>query len=58
MENKMENNDIDVEIDTLKKEEKLDANEYKDYLFSLKRAGRLYHLKAKEDAVLEKFKDK
>jgi|GEM_PF-2514587 len=50
--------EIDNEIELQQKEDSFNADEYRDYFFSLKRAGRIYQLKAKEEARLEEFKDK
>jgi len=49
---------IDEEAATLQKEDALNTNEYSDYAFSLKRAGRLYQLKAREEAGLEEIKNR
>jgi len=57
MNNDIKNDEIDEELGILKKENELNANEYRDYFFSLKRAGRLYQLKAKEEMRLDTVKD-
>ena len=50
------NTDIDKEIAMINNENSQKTDEYRDYFFLLKRAGRIYQLKAKEELRLEEIK--